>query len=211
VLDFPALLQRLAPRATEPVRAAVARGLFEVLPEAEIHTPLRLAHFLAQGLHETQGLTAWSENLSYSSTRLMQVWPRRFPTLEIAQQYARRPEKLANFVYADRLGNGPPASNDGWRFRGRGLPQLTGRANYALCGPAAKLDLIADPDQAADPFLSVRIMGAFWRLNGLNAWADRNDLAGLTLRFNGGDNGLPDRRARFAAARIAIADLTRPN
>ncbi|MCU0728992.1 MAG: hypothetical protein MUF41_02655, partial [Sphingopyxis sp.] len=116
---------------------------------------LRLAHFLAQTATETGGFRALSENLNYSATGLVATWPSRFPTRAAAEEYAMQPEKLANAVYANRLGNGPPESGDGWRYRGRGLIQLTGRDNYVARARETGLPLVTNPAMAADPAISV--------------------------------------------------------
>jgi putative chitinase len=121
---------------TLPNVAIWARALDEAMERFEIHTPERMAAFLAQIAHESSEFRRLVESLNYTGSRLMKVWPKRFQTLEKANEYARQPEKLANYVYAKRLGNGDVASGDGWRYRGRGLIQLTGRANYQTAGRA---------------------------------------------------------------------------
>lgn len=151
----------------------------------------RLQFFLAQLGHESNGLTSREENLNYSASRLMDIWPSRFPTAEIAKQYERNPEKLANFVYGGRLGNVNPG--DGYRYRGRGYIQLTGRETYREVGRIAGLDLEASPELAAKPEYAVRIACAFWTWKGVNAACDVADFTGATKKVNGGTNGLDDR------------------
>lgn len=168
----------------------------EVCPAWGINSPLRLAHFLAQTGHESMGYTVLKENLNYSAQALRSTWPRRFPG-GVADQYARQPEKIANRAYADRMGNGPEESGDGWRFRGKGLIQLTGKDNVSEFAKAVGKTL----DEAAEYLLTKR--GAlesacwFWRTRGLNALADADNLLGITRRINGGVNGLDDRTARL--------------
>ena len=151
----------------------------------------RLQYFLAQLGHESNGLTHREENLNYSASRLMEIWPGRFPTLEIARQYAHDPEKLANFVYGGRLGNKDPG--DGYRYRGRGYIQLTGRDTYREMGKIAGLDLEAHPELAAKPENAVKIACAFWTSRKLNPSCDIGDFTGVTQKINGGTNGLNDR------------------
>jgi putative chitinase len=151
----------------------------------------RLQYFLAQLGHESNGLTNREENLNYSATRLMEIWPGRFPTMEIAEQYDRNPEKLANFVYGGRLGNVNPG--DGYRYRGRGYIQLTGRETYREIGRIAGLDLEAHPELASKPENAVKIACAYWTWKGLNAACDVADFTGVTKKINGGTNGLSDR------------------
>ncbi len=153
----------------------------------------RLHFFLAQIGHESGGLTITEENLNYSAARLMAVWPSRFRTLEAAQPFANDPQKLANKVYADRMGNGSPASGDGWRFRGRGYAQITGRDGYRAIGAVAMIDLITDPDAAARPATALRVACAFWQWKGLSVSADRGDFIANTKRWNGGTIGMDDR------------------
>ena len=151
MIDRP-ILDRLFPRADVGHRQAFAERGPAVLRRHGITTDRgRLAMFLAQIGHESDGLTALEEKLSYSAARLMQVWPARFRTIAVAQTVAGRPQSLANLVYAGRMGNGPADSGDGWRYRGRGYIQLTGRANYRAVGRACGLDLEGDPDRAAAP------------------------------------------------------------
>jgi len=140
------------------------------------------------------------ENLHYSATRLMAVWPSRFPNIAVANQYANNPEKIANYVYAGRLGNGDEESGDGWRYHGRGLIQLTGKDNYANCGSGLGVDLLSNPNMLIDPKYAALSAGWFWNKKGLNALADAQDLDTMTKRINGGLLGLDDRKAKIAKA-----------
>jgi putative chitinase len=149
--------------------------------------------FLAQIAHESDGLRLREENLNYSAARLMQVWPARFPSLAAAAPFARDPEKLAEQVYGGRMGNVRPG--DGYRFRGRGYLQITGRDGYRLVGHHAGLDLEHQPELAADPEHALAIAGAFWMWKRLNPLCDQGDFATVTRRINGGLVGLQDRFA----------------
>lgn len=164
-----------------------------------IDTPARAAHFLAQVSVESGRLYRLEENLNYSAERLMSVWPARFPTHAEAAKFAHKPQALANKVYGGRLGNVGP--DDGWRYRGRGLKQLTGRANYQAYAQdcVTKPDLLLEPQHAADS------AAWFWRVNGCSALADAGDVRGLTMRINGGMTGLGERAAMTAAALRALA------
>ncbi len=157
-------------------------------------TPVRTAFFLAQIGHESGGLSITAENLNYRAERLCQVWPNRFPDIAAAEPFARNPEGLANSVYADRMGNGPPGSGDGWRFRGRGYIQITGRDGYASVGDIAGLDLVGEPDLAASPEHALHAACAFWRWKGINALCEPSGFVAVTKRINGGVNGIADRR-----------------
>ncbi len=163
----------------------------------EINSPNRIAGFLSQIAHESAGLTRLTENLNYTAERLMAVWPRRFPSIEFAKQYGRNPEKIANLVYASRMGNGDEASGEGWKYRGRGLKQLTGKSNYAACSKALGEDFVNDPDRLLMPVNAALSAGWFWSENGLNRFADADDFVGMTKRINGGTIGLEDRQARY--------------
>lgn len=173
-------------------------------------TPTRQSAFLAQAAHESAGFTRLTENLNYSATGLAATWPGRFRGADgqpnaLARALNRRPEAIANVVYANRMGNGPEASGDGWRYRGRGLLQITGRAQYERCGAALGLPLVEQPDLLAQPEPAVLSAAWFWQVNGLNELADAGDFEAITRRINGGLNGLAERRALWAKFREALA------
>src|SRR5688500_17337885 len=184
-------LRTIMPRADTP---KWLDPLNKAMAERQIDTPQRTAAFLAQIAHESGELTNLDEKLSYSAARMCQVWPKRFPTLEAALPYARNPEKLANRVYAGRLGNGDEATGDGWRYRGRGLIQLTGRSNYeAFAEWIGDERVMVEPDLVSTEY-AVHSAVFFWIKNDLNRLADTDDVVGLTKRINGGTNGLAHRR-----------------
>jgi putative chitinase len=162
-----------------------------------IETPEQQASFLGQTSHESAGFTALTENLRYSAETLCKVWPKRFPTLEAAQPYNRNPEAIANHVYANRMGNGDEDSGDGWKYRGRGLIQLTGHDNYRACGEALNVDLLDDPDLVSTPMYAALSAGWFWSTHHLNNIAE--DIVAVTKKINGGTIGLDDRVARTQA------------
>lgn len=165
--------------------------------EFQINTDLRIAAFLAQTAHESGGFTRLVENLNYADVALMKIWPKRFPTLEFAKKYHRNPEKIANSVYSNRMGNGSEVSGDGWKYRGRGLKQLTGKFNYDKCGKALALDLVEDPDLLLQPMHAARSAGWFWASNNCAEFADSGEFEKLTKRINGGLIGLADRKSRY--------------
>ena len=168
-------------------------AICEICPEYEINTPQRLAAWLAQCAHESGGFKFLKENLNYRAASLRKVFPKYFPTDELAAQYANKPQMIANRVYANRMGNGDEASGDGWRYCGRGLIQLTGKTNYTFF--AGSLDI---PLEEASEYLetfegAVQSACFFWEQNNLNQWADKGDILTLTKRINGGTIGLEDR------------------
>ena len=167
--------------------------------------PRRLAAWLATIAHESARLTRTVENLNYSAQGLARTWPARYADMigqpnATAQRIAHGPEDIANLTYAGRLGNGSADSGDGWRYRGRGLIQITGRANYARSGAALGVDLIAHPEQLETPFLAALSAAEWWHRHGCNSLADTGDLAAVTRRVNGGLTGLDDRLKLYAAA-----------
>lgn len=184
-----------ADRWLEPLNAALARW--------EISTPQRAAMFLAQCAHESGGFRHLVENLSYTAAQLLRTWPTRF-TVEEAAAMALQPEKIGARAYGGRMGNGAEGSGDGYRFRGRGIIQLTGRDNYYRCGAALGIDLTADPDLLATPPLAAQSAGWFWEQHGCNQLADAGDYAGVTRRINGGMNGWDDRVRWLAKVRGII-------
>lgn len=163
----------------------------------EINTPLRIAGFLSQIAHESGGLKFVSENLHYRASSLMAVWPSRFPNADVANAYAMQPEKIANRAYCDRMGNGDEASGDGWKYRGRGLIQLTGKDNYAAFSMKCDNEALTKPELVAEPDLAAESAGWFWSTRNLNNYADEGNVEGMTRRINGGTNGLDDRQAHY--------------
>jgi putative chitinase len=165
-----------------------------------INTPLRLAHFLAQCGHESGGFRATQENLNYSAKGLMGIFKKYFPTLALAQAYERKPEKIANRVYGGRMGNGPEASGEGYKFRGRGYIQLTGKENYTAFGKSIGEDMTVNQDKVAGPYA---LLSAAWFFskNGLHRIADEGSsdavVTKITKRVNGGTIGLADRIKHF--------------
>jgi len=171
------------------------QALEQLLPDYEINTPLRVAHFVAQCAHESGNFVFVRENLNYKAASLQKIFGKYFPTAELAAQYANRPEMIANRIYASRMGNGNEASGDGWRYHGRGLIQLTGQDNYTFF--AGSLDItVQDAADYMETFEGAAQSACwFWEQNNLNRFADANDVRGLTRAINGGYIGLEDRQS----------------
>jgi len=167
--------------------------LEETFAKYDISTTQRQSSFIGQCAHESGNFRILEENLNYSATRLMAVWPSRFPSLDVADQYANNPEKLANKIYSGRMGNGNEESGEGYAYRGRGLIQMTGKEAYANCGSGLGMDLIGSPDRLLDPQYAAMSAGWFWNKHGLNILADAQDYTNMTKRINGGILGLDDR------------------
>jgi putative chitinase len=165
-----------------------------------INTPLRLAHFLAQCGHESGGFRATQENLNYSAKGLMGIFKKYFPTPALAAAYERKPEKIANRVYGGRMGNGPESSGEGYKFRGRGYIQLTGKENYTAFGKSIGEDMTVNQDKVSGPYA---LLSAAWFFskNGLHKIADEGSsdavVTKITKRVNGGTIGLADRIKHF--------------
>jgi putative chitinase len=178
-------------------------ALEQLLPDYEINTPKRIAAFIAQCAHESGGFRFVSENLNYKAESLMKIFPKYFPTDALAEQYASLPNKaeaIANRIYANRMGNGPEESGDGFRYCGRGLIQLTGKSNYSNFA-----DSIETPVEETSAYLetfegAVQSACWFWETNNLNQYADNNDILTMTKRINGGTIGLEDRMKHYAHA-----------
>jgi len=159
----------------------------------QINTLRQQAAFIGQCGHESGNFKVLEENLNYAADRLMKIWPKRFPTLEVAQPYHRNPRKIANKVYANRMGNRDEASDDGWRFRGSGFIQLTGHDNFFHFGKAMGVDFVMKPDLVRTPEYAAQSAGWFWSTHKCNELAEAGDWKGLTKRINGGEIGLADR------------------
>jgi len=178
-------------------------ALVQLFPDYEINTPKRMAAFIAQCSHESAGFMILTENLNYKAATLRKIFPKYFPDDATAQRYASMPNKqeaIANKVYANRMGNGDEASGDGFKYRGRGLIQLTGKQNYSWF--AASLEI--SPEEATE-YLGTFEGAAqsacwFWETNKLNQWADKGDIVTLTKRINGGTIGLDDRIKHYEHA-----------
>ena len=192
-------LKKECPTAKPDVLAALVANLDTLAEKYEINTPLRLAHFLAQTAHESGGFRAISENLNYSAESLDKVFPKYFKNAgRNAAEYARQPEKIANVVYASRMGNGDTASGDGFRYRGRGLIQLTGKNNYAAMAKDMGITVEEVAAYLETPEGACESAGWFWHKNGLNSLADKDDVVAVTKRINGGTIGLEDRKKHTA-------------
>ena len=187
-MDECEVLQKLLP-------ANVYDELESVATKYEINTPLRMSHFLAQCAHESGDFTLTVENLNYSTDGLLKTFPKYFDR-KTARQYAKQPVKIGSRVYANRMGNGNEASQEGWKYKGRGYIQLTGKDNYSLFAETVEDNIMDTPVLVATkyPLLSA---AWFWSKNNLNAVADTGAVADVTKIVNGGDNGLQDRQARF--------------
>lgn len=178
------------------VPQSVINELPNVISKFKINTPIRLAHFIGQCSHESGQFKVTTENLNYSAQGLLSTFKKYFPTLELASQFARQPEKIANKVYANRMGNGDEKSGMGWKYRGRGYVQLTGFNNYSLFDSIIDDDIKANPDLVATkyPLLSA---AWFWNTNSLNNIADKGvdtpTITAVSKRVNGGSVGLAER------------------
>lgn len=171
----------------QPTQARVfAEPLVGAFKAFNVDTPSRMAAFIAQAMHESLRFTRLEESLWYTTPeRIRDVWPSRFTSLSDAARYLRQPEKLANYVYANRLGNGDEASGDGWKYRGRGIFHLTGRANYMAAGDGLRVDYKSHPELVADPADAAFTAGWYWTSLRLNDYADNADIDGITRRVNG--------------------------
>ncbi len=188
----------------DALKGHVPQAVIDAIPDTAarfgITTPLRLAHFLAQCGHESGGFRATQENLNYSAKGLCGIFRKYFPSVTVAMQYERKPEKIANRVYASRMGNGNEASGEGWKYRGRGYIQLTGKENYKAFDATVPEDITSNPDLVATKY-ALASAAFFFKKNGLWAICDRGaDMAtvtAVTKRVNGGTIGLADRQKHF--------------
>ena len=175
-------------------------ALNETFARFNLTTNNQKAMFIGQCSHESGNFRLLQENLNYKAATLMKLWPKRFPTLEVANQYAGNARAIANKVYADRMGNRDEASGDGYRFRGKGLVQLTGHSNHFHAGKALGVDFVMQPDLVATPKYAALTAGWFWDTHKLNPPADALDYTKVTKIINGGTIGLDDRIAHVKQA-----------
>lgn len=189
----------------------------EVCKSFGINTPKRLAAFLSQVGHESAGLSCLQENLNYSADGLANTWPGRYSKRlqngvyaknsvgrylpsDLALKIARKPVLIANNCYANRMGNGDDKSGDGWKYRGRGLKQLTGKSNYAELTLDTGIDFVSNPDLLLEPVYAVISACWFWKKNNLEVYADKQDIEGMTKKINGGLIGIEHRKALYNKA-----------
>jgi putative chitinase len=175
-------------------------ALEQLFPDYDINTPRRMAAFIAQCAHESGGFMVLKENLNYKAATLRKIFPKYFPNDQIAQEYASKPNKqvaIASRVYANRMGNGDEASQEGWKFCGRGLIQLTGKSNYQAFADSLEMDINDVPEYLATFEGAAQSACWFWETNKLNQWADAGDILTLTKRINGGTIGLEDRKKHY--------------
>jgi len=194
-------LQHAFPSTKAANLALYVDALNTAMSESNINTKNRVAGFLAQCCHESGSFSLVVENLNYSADGLQKIFHKYFPDATIATEYARHAEKIANRVYASRMGNGDEASGDGWKFKGRGLIQLTGKNNYVACGAALQQDLVANPAYLETPIGAARSAGWYWSHHGLNEAADANDITKMTKLINGGTIGLEERTKLYESAK----------
>ena len=184
---------------SEDIIAKYVEYLNDVLSFYEINNPQRISMFLAQVGHESGGMRTIKENLNYSADGLKKIFPKYFRTVNPAD-YAKKPEKIANRVYASRMGNGDEASGDGFRYCGRGLIQLTGKSNYLAFAQDMNMSLEEATEWLKDEEGATWSAGWFWDSRELNQWADKGDILTVTKKINGGTIGLEDRKHHYEAA-----------
>ncbi len=181
-------------------------NVVSILNKYKIDTPLRMAHFFAQLAHESN-FKPVSENLNYSASRLLEIFPKYFNSTT-ANQYARKPQAIANRVYANRMGNGNELSDDGWRYRGRGFIQLTGKSNYMAYERASNNKVVSNPDLLLSPSVALDSACWFWQSRNINRFADQDNITEVTKLVNGGTNGLADRIYKLAQLKkLDLANL----
>lgn len=195
-LQFKQICPKLAPALIEQYLPLLKVALIHY----QINTPLRIAAFIAQLAHESGEFTHLEENLNYSAERLVTVFPKYFPDLAVARIYHKQAEKIANKVYSNRMGNGNEASGDGFRYRGRGFVQLTGKQNYLAASNGLGIDLVSNPDAAGNPGTAFMVAGWFWDSRNLNKLADNKAFKLITKAINGGLNGLDHREKYYHSA-----------
>jgi putative chitinase len=197
------ILSTCIPEASSDNVSHFVDPLNNACSEFDISTAQRIAAFVAQCAHESGNLKFVKENLNYSAQGLCKIFGKYF-TPDTAQGYNRNPEAIANRVYANRMGNGPKESGDGWRYRGRGLIQLTGHDNYVKCGQGLGVDLNENPEYLETPEGAARSAGWFWNSRNLNQLADIGDMKTMTKKINGGFIGLEDRIKHYEHALQAL-------
>lgn len=204
LITEPARVSSVGGLKLEKLRGHIPDKVISMIPDTvskfSINTPLRLAHFLAQCGHESGGFRSTQENLNYSARGLLNTFQKYFPTRRLAEQYQRKPEAIANRVYGGRMGNGPESTKEGYKFRGRGYIQLTGKENYINFGKSINEDFLSNPDKVSSDYPLLSAAWFFYR-KGLHKIADEGSnsvvVTKITKKVNGGTNGLADRIKHF--------------
>jgi len=199
-------LREIIPNNKEP--DAWLMYINRLAPNYGIDTDLRMIGFLSQSIFESNQFNDLFENLNYSAKRLREVWPKRFPSVSFALQYERNPQKIANYVYANRMGNGDETSGDGWKFRGRGVKQLTGRNNYTAFANCIGKTVDEAAVYAGTKEGAIETACWFWKENNLSRFADKQDVVGLTKAINGGLNGLSQREYHWNKVKKVIKNIS---
>ena len=200
------LLQHMCPQTHQSILEMFVQPLNDVAKHYDmLENPKRVAAFVAQVAHESAGFTATQENLKYKAASLMKTFHKYFPTMALALAYERKPEKIANRVYANRMGNGDENSGDGWMFHGRGLIQLTGRDNYTRFANAIGKSVEDTTTYMETATGATASAGWFWHVNKLNAYCDSDNFVMLTRRINGGTIGIDDRKRLYLLALGSIS------
>ena len=196
-------VKRFVGDGADELDEVLLRKLNEIVAKYNINTtPRRFSHFMAQLAHESQHFTVLEENLNYSAEGLMSTFSNYFKSYDHAKEFERQPEQIANYVYANRMSNGNEASGDGYRFRGRGYIQLTGRENYEKASHRIGIDLVSNPDiVSTNRELALEVAADYWNSRNLNTLADTNDVKSVTKKINGGFNGLEDRKSLLQRAK----------
>jgi len=198
--------KKLAPRCKDTFAAAMEKHLPAILEKYQINTSLRFSHFIAQAGHECGGFTIFEENLNYKAESLSKVFPKYFKDVD-PNAYARQPEKIANRVYGSRMGNGNEASGEGYKFRGRGAIQLTGKNNYAAFAKDNNITIDETIEYLKTEQGAIESAAWFWGKNGINALADKDDVVAVTKRINGGTIGLEDRKKHLVEAKEIASEI----
>jgi putative chitinase len=198
-------LQACIPAASKDIIDTFCAPLNTAMQEFKINTPLRIAAFIAQIAHESRNLYCMTESTFYKDAEyLYRMFPRDFDSVQDASNYVKNSRKCASRIYANQNGNGSEASEDGWKYKGRGLIQLSGRTNYAAAGKALGLDLLEYPLLAETPEIACRTAGWFWNTHGCNELADVGLFGAITKRINGGYNGAAQRLKNYAVCKKAL-------
>ena len=201
-----AQILRISPTCKQDAADGLAQCLPDILEKYAIDTHLRVAHFLAQTAHESAGFSHFVENLNYSATGLENTFPKYFRNVS-ASAYARNPEKIANHVYANRMGNADEASGDGWKFRGRGMIQLTGRDNYAAFSKDSGVDATENPEYLSTFEGAAESAAWYWKERNINKPADTDDVVTVTKLINGGTLGLDERKRLLEIAKGIVNEM----